>query len=261
MKFLALATLALATVVSGQTVADFYKGRTDMIQDPTLYISPEGNASRMQRGHGRSVRIPVIPRGGSSRKERVLTKQNRRHLDGVEFTTVPDSDGIQTGLVEFVISGLSSDGKASLVFTAEGETVDPVDLGVFIGDNGEATVGIVFNNHDDAKTYSYDVEVTASDGTVTTVEGGTFEYDGDVSRRSGGIQTLNGGVDVANDPYTAGGLIDGASGRIYYDVADGDETHFYGCSGTVIKDSKTGRSLILTAAHCVYDDIVGTFGR
>ena len=42
-----------------------------------------------------------------------------------------------------------------------------------------------------------------------------------------------------------------ASGRILF-VMEGS---YYVCSGTVISDSATGRSLILTAAHCIYDDV------
>lgn len=55
---------------------------------------------------------------------------------------------------------------------------------------------------------------------------------------------------MGEDEWTYGGQIQGASGRIYYSAGGYD----YACSGTAIKDHKSGRSLIVTAAHCVWDD-------
>lgn len=41
------------------------------------------------------------------------------------------------------------------------------------------------------------------------------------------------------------------TGKIYFTMGKA----YYTCSGTVIDDTATDRSIILTAAHCVYDDI------
>jgi hypothetical protein len=60
---------------------------------------------------------------------------------------------------------------------------------------------------------------------------------------------------VADDPWTFGGLVQTAVGRLYYTLKGG----FYRCSGTVVTDSATDRSIILTAAHCVFDDVSKTF--
>lgn len=62
---------------------------------------------------------------------------------------------------------------------------------------------------------------------------------------------------VSEAEWTKGGEIVGSTGRIYYSSYGVD----YACTGTVIKDHKSGRSLIVTAAHCVWDDIDGVFGR
>lgn len=52
-----------------------------------------------------------------------------------------------------------------------------------------------------------------------------------------------------------GGQVQEAAGRIYFEAGGND----YGCTGTAIKDNKSGRTLILTSAHCVYDDYLRTW--
>ena len=64
-----------------------------------------------------------------------------------------------------------------------------------------------------------------------------------------------GGGDVANERWTDGGAVQTAAGRILFTMADGN----YVCSGTAVTDATTGRSIILTAAHCIYDDLDKAF--
>ncbi|TFH63955.1 MAG: hypothetical protein E4G90_09075 [Gemmatimonadales bacterium] len=54
-----------------------------------------------------------------------------------------------------------------------------------------------------------------------------------------------------------GGQVLKSAGRILFELADG----WYVCSGTVVKDDTSGRSVVLTAAHCVYDDVAKEFAR
>lgn len=61
---------------------------------------------------------------------------------------------------------------------------------------------------------------------------------------------------VEEDEWTYGGQIQGTAGRIYYSSHGVD----YACSGTAIYDNKSGRSLVVTAAHCVWDDIDQVWG-
>jgi hypothetical protein len=73
-----------------------------------------------------------------------------------------------------------------------------------------------------------------------------------------------GGDVVANAEYTAGGAIQNASGRIYFEMpSNSRRTRWAGyvCSGTVVADGTSGRSIIQTAAHCVYDDAYKAFAR
>jgi len=61
-----------------------------------------------------------------------------------------------------------------------------------------------------------------------------------------------------------GGGVQTAAGRIYFEMPDTRKLRTwsgYVCSGTVIWDGRSGQSVILTAAHCVYDDVNKAFAR
>ena len=69
---------------------------------------------------------------------------------------------------------------------------------------------------------------------------------------------------VVNEPWTCGGAVQTAAGRIYFEMpANRRATRWNGyvCSGTVVEDGIGGISTILTAAHCVYDDVNKAFAR
>ena len=83
-----------------------------------------------------------------------------------------------------------------------------------------------------------------------TVEGG------DTGGGGGG----GGGV-VANSRWAEGGAIQTAAGRLLYEMPNNGGWSGYVCSGTVATDGTTGRSIIITAAHCVYDDADASFAR
>ena len=72
------------------------------------------------------------------------------------------------------------------------------------------------------------------------------------------------GTNVANAPWPGNGPVQQATGRIYFEMPDNvTQTTWSGyvCSGTVATDGSTGRSVIITAAHCVYDDVYKVFAR
>lgn len=72
------------------------------------------------------------------------------------------------------------------------------------------------------------------------------------------------GDTVSNAPWTHGGAIQYAAGRLYFEMPDNRRMRRwsgYVCSGTVSYDGVTGRSIIITAAHCVYDDVNKAFAR
>jgi hypothetical protein len=69
---------------------------------------------------------------------------------------------------------------------------------------------------------------------------------------------------VTNAPWN-GGVVQSVTGRIYFEMPGNTKWkgpwYGYVCSGTVVRDEAIGRSVILTAAHCVYDDANGAFAR
>ena len=73
-----------------------------------------------------------------------------------------------------------------------------------------------------------------------------------------------GGGEVANAEWTNDGVVQRAAGRIYFEMPTSTRrTRWSGyvCSGTVVADSISGRSIILTASHCIYDDANKAFAR
>jgi hypothetical protein len=74
----------------------------------------------------------------------------------------------------------------------------------------------------------------------------------------------SGGGTVVNSPWTGGGTVQQAAGRIYFEMPTNSQLSSwagYVCSGTVARDGSTGRSVIITAAHCVYEDVYKAFAR
>ena len=69
---------------------------------------------------------------------------------------------------------------------------------------------------------------------------------------------------VVNTSWSCGGEVQTAAGRIYFEMPANQSLkrwNGYVCSGTVVKDGLTGTSVILTAAHCVYDDVYKVFAQ
>ena len=73
-----------------------------------------------------------------------------------------------------------------------------------------------------------------------------------------------GGGSVPNAEWTGGGVVQQAAGRVYFEMpSNAQRTRWAGyvCSGTVTNDGTSGRSIIITASHCVYDDANKAFSR
>jgi len=85
-----------------------------------------------------------------------------------------------------------------------------------------------------------------------------------VNTATGGAGGGKGAVTVTNAAWPGGGNVQMAAGRIYFDMPTNKRlTRWAGyvCSGTVASDGAADRSLIITAAHCVYDDANKAFAR
>lgn len=77
----------------------------------------------------------------------------------------------------------------------------------------------------------------------------------------GGGGKPSSGPDVGNAAWSFGGAVQTAAGRLLYQMPNNGGWSSYVCSGTVVTDGTTGRSIIITAAHCVYDDADNAFAR
>ena len=94
----------------------------------------------------------------------------------------------------------------------------------------------------------------------------TASFSVDTSGGGGGGGGGGGDGDtVTNAVYDASGQdIQYATGRLYYQMPTQRNLRrwaSYVCSGTVVTENGSGRSLILTASHCVYDDANKAFAR
>ncbi len=70
---------------------------------------------------------------------------------------------------------------------------------------------------------------------------------------------------ITNSEWTSLGSVQQTAGRIYFEMPKNAKRKGpwvgYVCSGTVVTDNEVDRSIILTAAHCVYDDVNKAFAR
>jgi len=99
-------------------------------------------------------------------------------------------------------------------------------------------------------------------GNIATSDPLSFTVNTGSSAGGGGS---GGSYIVSNDVWSSGGTVQTAAGRIYFEMPANAKRKgpwtAYVCSGTVATDSTPGRSVIITAAHCVYDDVNQAFAR
>ena len=81
----------------------------------------------------------------------------------------------------------------------------------------------------------------------------------------GGGEAVGGDDTVSNAEWKNSGAVQTAAGRLYFEMPNnakrkGPWSGFV-CSGTAVTDNANERSIILTAAHCVYDDANKAFAR
>ncbi len=103
------------------------------------------------------------------------------------------------------------------------------------------------------------------EATDTAKRGGNSSVSDDTSFTvSTGGGGGGGGDTITNAQWTDGGDIQMTAGRLFYEMPSNPRRKRwagYVCSGTVVTDGATGRSVILTASHCVYDDANNAFAR
>ena len=162
---------------------------------------------------------------------------------GASYTfsaTVTDNSGVRS--VSFIVT--YPDGSTTQTFSASNTG----------GDTWSSTLsGFTDGN------WSWRVEATdtAKKGGNTSTSANTPFV---VSTDGGG----SGGDTITNAQWLTGGDIQMAAGRLFYEMPSNPRRKRwagYVCSGTVVTDGAFGRSVILTASHCVYDDANKAFAR
>lgn len=99
-----------------------------------------------------------------------------------------------------------------------------------------------------------------------TATSATINFTVDTGDTSGGGSGGGESYIVTNAIWDTGGAVQTAAGRIYFEMPGNSKRKGrwtgYVCSGTVANDDSTaGRSVIITAAHCIYDDANKAFAR
>ena len=158
--------------------------------------------------------------------------------------TVSDASGVRS--VTFVIT--YPDGTNTQSFSASNAGGDTWTVGLSGFSNGNWSWHVVAK--DGAK----------KGGNTATSEKAYFAVSTAGVDGGGGDST---GI-VTNAAWTQGGAVETAVGRLFYEMPSNPRRKrwsAYVCSGTVVQDNQTGRSIILTASHCVYDDANNAFAR
>jgi V8-like Glu-specific endopeptidase len=100
-------------------------------------------------------------------------------------------------------------------------------------------VGPIASSHDQIVAFWTPARLRSATPRDFVKSGGSFEPK---ARPGGGSGT--------GASWTKGGAILKGSGKVYFVMG----STAYVCSGSVATDSRTGKSLVLTAAHCAYDE-------
>lgn len=180
---------------------------------------------------------------------------------GPVVTPVEPGDGATIGAIQRFaadITDASGVRSASLIITFPSGATQSFSMSNSSGDVWENTL----TGFTDGTGWSWHVE--AKDGTKgkgNTTISPSWNFDVDTGTGGGGSSN---GDSVSNSGWSHGGAVQTTAGRIYFEMpttSNRSQWAGYVCSGTVATDNTSGRSVIITAAHCVYDDANKAFAR
>ena len=186
--------------------------------------------------------------GGASKDTIPPTITNMDPAEGSEIgssytfsATVTDASGIKS--VSFVIQ--YPDGTSTQSFTASQDTGDIWSTTIQGFTDGQWSWWVVAKDNG------------AKGGNTATSPSVAFTVN--TGGSSGGSSDT-----ITNAEWSYGGAVQTAAGRLYFEMPTSSNRRRwsgYVCSGTAVTDDTSGRSIILTAAHCVYDDANQAFAR
>ncbi len=169
---------------------------------------------------------------------------------------------------------------------ADGATISTTPTFSAVVTDASGVKSVVFNIDYGGQVYNFDATNVGNDTWEASLSGftsgsGTWTVTATDTTKRGGNSSTTGsfgfsvdgtpppppsGDVVTNSRWDKGGDIQTSTGRLFYEMISARRGKRYTwsgyvCSGTVTNDAATGRSVIITAAHCVYNDEYKAFAR
>jgi len=261
-------TLALATALMSYT--SFSQAQGNSISAEKARVINHWTPERINKAIPRDLVIDSRGLGYLRKVDGSLEAYGRSAKPGGGDSTAPaisnlsPSDGTTIGSEQTfsaVITDLSGIKSVSFVVTYPNGTTTQSFTPIFIGSDTWSTDLSGFTDG------SWNWHAVAKDkgskgGNTATSASSSFTVDTGIGAGGGG-----GSADhiVTNAAWLDEGIILTAAGRIYFEMPANAKRkgpwNGYVCSGTVTTDETSGRSIIITASHCVYDDANKAFAR
>jgi len=234
-------------------------------------------------------------------RDLVIDGRGLAYLKGVDGVLTPYGHSIKPGLTMVPMSGEPQPRKGppggggggsgggctdaaapsiGATTPADGASIGNTQLFTAVVTDDCGVRSVDFNIDYLGQIYTFAGTATGSNTWEVTVQGFTTGESGtwnvlakDTAKRGGNATTSSdfsftvgggggSGGTVANSHWIFGGAVQTAAGRILFEMpGNGPNWDYYVCSGTAATDSTSGRSVIITAAHCVYDDAHKKFAR
>lgn len=272
-KTLALGALILpltATVADAkpsaknQKVIDHWTpARIQQAMPRQLVIAPNGlgylkrpDGSLQPHGHNKLVEV-----SRATKQPQAKPGTGGGDNDGPVISLVEPGDGAVINASQrfaATIEDLSGVRSASLVISFPDGSSQSFSMTNSSGDTWENTLS-GFTDGSGWGWYVEATDATRGKGNSSTSSSYTFAVD-----TTGEPPPPPGDGVVTNSHWNQGGLIQVNVGRIYFEMPSNPRLKRwagYVCSGTVAIDGQSGRSVIITAAHCAYDDANKAFAR
>ena len=228
----------------------------DLVIDPRGYAylrKPDG--SLQPYGHRVAA---VVESGGVKPNARPPSSGDNTAPDISDMN--PDTGATIGSSHEFSATVTDDSGVKSVSFTVQKDGSIPQSFNANPGPNDSWTVGL--QGFSDG---NWSWTATAKDNASRGGNSVTSELVSFTVGTGGGGNGGGSGDGIITNAAWSGGVVQLAAGRIYFEMPKNQRKKRwdgYVCSGTVVTDgTDNGRSIILSAAHCVYDDANKAFAR
>mgnify|MGYP001557752911 CR=1 FL=1 len=219
------------------------------------YLKMPGG-SLQPHGHNKLVEV-----GRVSKQPRAKPGTGGGDNAGPSIVPIEPADGATIGASQrfaATVADPSGVRSVSLVISFPDGSIQSFTMGNSGGDTWESNL----SGFTDGDGWGWDVEARdATKGKGNTSASDIYIFDVDTS---GEPPPPTGDDVVTNSRWTDGGEILENVGRIYFEMPSNPRLKRwagYVCSGTVATDDVSGRTVIITAAHCAYDDANKAFAR